>query len=243
MAEARYIAVVAAAFTAAWWAIAAWTPIIPSPLDSLSFAASHPHMLLSDIAVTIENTLAGFAAALALSLLAASAALASGHAMKLVEALNVAVQSISALVWAIVLLILFGVTSRIPPMGVAAATAFPILLSGIVKGFEVARGEYGDLRGIIGMNSVQELRYIILPASIPFIVASSRSALGSALRISVVAEALGGSGGVGYRMWNFYQVHEYPGFFAWAAVLVALMLALDKAVLERLEVWSRKWLG
>ncbi len=236
-------AVVFTALILAWWALARVVPIVPEPSESIRYMAANWRLLAGDMLVTLENTLAGFLIALAAALATASLMLTGRWAENIIAAVNVVSQSISALIWAIIFLLAFGVTSRLPSIGVAAATAYPILLSGAVKGFEVSRSEYGELTQILGMGRGQEIRHILLPASIPFMVASGRSALGSALRISVVAEALGGSGGLGYRIWTFYEVHEYSGLFAWSLALVVLMVLLDKLVLEKLEVWSRRWAG
>jgi len=228
---------------AAWWVMSEAFQVIPSPFSSLAYAASNYRVLAGDALVTLGNTMAGFALGALLAVATAAAALAGGRARSVVEAVNVVVQSVSALVWAILFLLLFGVTSRLPAVGVAAATAYPILLSGALKGFEVLRSEYGDLVGVLRMSRLQELRYVLVPGSIPFLVAAGRSALGAALRISVVAEALGAGGGLGYRIWTYYQLHNYEGLFSWALALVALMILVDKLALERVEEWGRRWAG
>jgi len=226
---------------AAWSLLARDSIILPGPQETLQFFLDNWDKALRDSRITLENTIVGFIVALAVAVGLSWLGLRGGLAGRVVEAVNVYVQSVSALVWALAFLIVFGFTSRVPAVGVAAATAFPILLSGIVKGFETVKAEYGELARILRMPAVRALVTIYLPGSIPFIVASSRSALGAALRISVVAEAFGSSGGIGYTLFYYYELHVYEGFLAWALLLVALMLVLDKLALARLEVWARKW--
>lgn len=233
--------IVALAGIAAWEVLSRATPILPPPSDTIEFFLENVGRAASDARITLENTLLGFLVALSLAVGLSWLGLRGGLAGRIVEAINVYVQSVSALVWALAFLIVFGFTSRVPAVGVAAATAFPILLSSILKGFETVRAEYGELATILGMPPLRALTVIYLPGSIPFIVAASRSALGAALRISVVAEAFGSSGGIGYTLFYYYELHVYEGFLSWSLLLVALMLALDKLVLARLEVWARKW--
>lgn len=230
-------------FLSAWFILSTHSGILPGIRDTFSFLARNLHVAGRDALVTLENTLAGFTLALAASLILAWLAMVNGLVEETVKAFNVLIHSVSALVWALLFLIIYGFTSRLPAVGVAAATSFPILLSGTLKGFEVARSEYGELSRILGLSRTGELVHILAPASVPFIIASGRSALGVALRISVVAEAFGASGGIGYRLWLYYQLHMYEGFMAWAILLVTLMVVLDKLVLERLESWSRKWIA
>ena len=221
----------------------AYPTIMPGPPSALSFLYQNLDMALKDSVTTLGNTLAGFAISIISAILLSIMWLKGGIAALFVERLNVVIQSVSALVWAIVFLLIFGYTSRLSSVGVAAATAFPIILSSLIKALETVKNEYGELARMIGRGRLWELREVYLPASTPTLVASSRSAIGAALRISVVAEAFGGSGGIGYRMWMFYEIHRYEGFLAWSFLLIVLMLFLDKIVLQSLEEWSRRWMA
>ena len=237
-------AVVAAAGLAGWTAISSVYPaIVPGPIESFSFLAGNASIAINDVMVTLVNTVAGFAVALAISLVLGGLATYNKKARVIIESFNVVVQSVSALVWAIAFLLIFGFTSRLSSVAVAAATALPIILSGVLKGFEVARSEYGELVAMFRIKPEFAIPRIYIPAMLPFIIASSRSALGAALRISVVAEAFGGFGGVGYRLFQFYELHRYEGFLSWSALLIGLMVVLDQLILARLEAWSRRWMG
>ncbi len=237
-----YVLVTGLGFTL-WALLSSMYPtIFPDPLDALGYIAGIGDRIISDCIVTLTNTIAGYLLALGFSLVFAGLGRLGGLPLAFVNALNVMVQSVSALIWALAFLIIFGFTSRIPAIGVAAATAFPILLSGVLKGFETAHARYGEIAKIFNAPRFKSLLYIYLPASIPFIIASSRSAIGAALRISVVAEAFGGAGGIGYRLWLFYETHNYEGFFGLALVLVGLMVFIDLILMAPLERWSRKWL-
>ncbi|MEB3778803.1 MAG: ABC transporter permease subunit [Desulfurococcales archaeon] len=242
VATAAGYVVVIGSFILLWHVMSVvWPSIMPNPLASFHFAYTLKEELLGDSLITLSNTLAGFLIALTLAIASAGLARLNRYARMVVEALNTIIQSVSALVWALFFLLIFGFASKAPAISVAAATAYPILLSSILKGFEYAESEYGEVAKLVRASRLQSLRYILLPASTPFIVAASRSAIGSALRISVVAEAFGASGGIGYRLWLFYEVHEYRGFMSWAFTLLLLMLLIDKLLLEPVERWARKW--
>jgi NitT/TauT family transport system permease protein len=74
------------------------------------------------------------------------------------------------------------------------------------------------------------------------IIAASRVALGLSLRISVVAEAFGSSGGIGYMIMRSYNLADAPGVLAWSLILIALVLALDRLLLMPVEERSSSWL-
>ncbi len=229
---------------AAWHLLSAASPLIPSPAATLSYILSTPPSLIAEsMATTLLNSILGFLLALAVSGAVAYIAYVSDLLRGLVYAYNTLIQSVSVLVWAIVAVMIFGVTSRIPPIIVTAAVAHPIILSGMLGGMEAVEKRYGLLVKILGLTPTQEFTDIIMPGTLPHLAAAARSAIGVALRISVVAEAFGASGGIGYEIMYNYDMGVKEGVFAWGALLVALMVLLDKLALSPLENWVRRWLS
>lgn len=160
-----------------------------------------------------------------------------------IEALNTFVQSVSVLIWSLLFLIIYGITSSIPQILVVCATSFPIILSVALSGISQIERKYRELSKSLGANKLQEIRYFVLPGIIPYLIASSRAAIGSALRITVVAEAFGASGGIGYMLVYSYNLGFKEGVFAWSIILVALMVILDTAVLRPIERWAKTWIS
>ena len=187
------------------------------------------------------DSLAGFTIALALAMASACAAHVNSVAREVVNALNTLIQSVSVLIWTLVLVLIFGVLSRAPPILVTAAATYPILLSSITSGFKYMDEKLSELARVMGASKLQELMYFIIPGSTPYIVSASRSALGLALRISVVAEAFGGGGGVGYQLMYYYDLGVKEGVFAWGLLMILLMIAIDYLALRPVERWFMKW--
>ena len=191
--------------------------------------------------MTLVNSLSGYTLALAFSVGLVALAYVNRHADAFVRALNTFIQSVSVLVWAIIFVMMFGITSRKPPILVAAAASFPILLSSTYSSVRALDSRFRLLARLLRASKWQELVYFILPGTIPYLAGSSRSAVGVALRISVVAEAFGASGGVGYWLMYSYDYAWSAGVFAWALVLIGLMVLVDMAVLARIERLAEKW--
>ncbi len=216
--------------------------LIASPSETLYYILSlKTETLVRAITVTLFNSLFGFATALALVSMIALASFFSSFFGYFTRALNKFIQSVSVLVWAIVFIMIFGVTSTYPPILVTAMASFPILLSSMTEAITNLEKEYSELSKILELNKLQEFRHIILPGSIPYMISASRSALGIALRISVVAEAFGSSGGIGYQLVYSYDLGLKVGVFAWSTILIIMMLILDQLILGPIERWSQKW--
>jgi len=215
---------------------------VPSPAATLRFlAAEGASRILGNTLLTLARSTAGF-------LLGLAAAAALGYlytlhwaAREAVRALNTLLQSVSVLVWIIVFLILFGIYSPLPPVLVSAAVSLPILLSSIVAGLESSSRGLVELAAVLGAPRWRLYPDFLFPSLLPQLAGAARAALGAALRISVVAEAMGASGGIGYMIENYYSLAEPVGVFAWGLLLVALMVFLDQLVLARLERWVKEW--
>ena len=217
---------------------------IPSIEATLAFLASTPPWILGrHILITFRNTVYGFLIALALALLLTYLSTESKLVRAVVSAINGLVQSVSVLVWSIVLTMVFGVLSPLPPILVVVAASFPILLSAVMGGLASVDRKMVELVGMLGGGRREVFKDVVLPSSLPHIASGSRSALGLALRISVVAEAFGQGGGIGYMINLYYGLAEPRGVFGWALLLVALMLVLDRLILNRVERAAERWRG
>ncbi len=215
---------------------------IPGVLDTAYFLAREGvERVVVNTLLTLTRSFLGFTVALALALTIGVAYTLSTFVREAVRALNTLLQSVSVLVWTIVLVMVFGVLSPAPPVLVAALASLPVLLSAVVTGLEASSNRLRDLAVILGASRLAYYRDFLLPSLTPSLVAAARSAMGIALRISVVAEAFGSNGGIGYMIVNYYNLAEPRGVFAWSIILVALMVALDKLLLEPFERRLRRW--
>jgi len=202
-----------------------------------------PRPIFLNIGKTLANTIAGFLISLGLTLIAIALYYLNDHLAAFVEALNTFIQSVSALIWTLIFLLIFGLTSILPPISVVAATSFPILLTLSLNGSKVVLEKYGDIAKVMRAQKLQLIKYFVMPGIVPYIASGSRAAVGNSLRISVVAEALGSSGGVGYMLVYCYNLGYKGGVFAWSLVLIALMMLVDGIVLRPLERWARNWMS
>ena len=216
--------------------------VIPGVWPSIAFLAREGlHGLAYNIGLTLARSLAGFTLAFMVAILLGLAYLAHPLLRECVRALNTILQSISILIWIVVLVMVFGVLSPLPPVLVAMVASLPIILASIIAGLETSSRRLAELAYMLGASRLHYYKDFLIPSLAPLLAGASRSALGVALRISVVAEAFGSSGGVGYMIANYYNLAEPRGVFGWGLVLVTLMVMLDKLLLERLERRASRW--
>jgi len=71
---------------------------------------------------------------------------------------------------------------------------------------------------------------MILPSILPDILTAWRVNIGNASRVVVVAELVGATGGVGYRLLEQQQLFDMAGAMAWTLQLVFFVLVTQKAL-------------
>jgi ABC-type nitrate/sulfonate/bicarbonate transport system permease component len=94
----------------------------------------------------------------------------------------------------------------------------------------------------LGANRWQTLRYVVLPASLPFIIAGLRQGIAIALIVLVAAELAGARAGVAYMMSMGHQLFRVDIMFAGLVILGFLGFAGDRlfvALCRKLFPWYR----
>ncbi|MGB9630846.1 MAG: ABC transporter permease [Candidatus Methanodesulfokora sp.] len=217
--------------------------ILPSPMDTLRYAMSlNLRLIALHSIITLYNSFAGFSLSVLLSLflglLSSRNEFIKGFSVGICSIFN----STSALIWSLILVSAIGILSPLPPILVTFAVSTPHLLSTTMTALDSVDRNLLEMVRSLGGSRVNEYLDVIIPGSLPMIIAASRASLGLALRISVVAEAFGSSGGIGYMIMRSYNLADAQGVITWSLMLIILVLLLDRLLLKPIEERSSAWL-
>jgi ABC-type nitrate/sulfonate/bicarbonate transport system permease component len=122
---------------------------------------------------------------------------------------------------------------------VVLAAVFPVLISTFqgVKGLDPILLETARTFQISRSRTIFS---IILPASLPMILAGMRVALGLGLVLVILAEMLAGEDGIGFRILDLQRSFQIRDMFAWIFVLIVLgggLMMFFDLVERRLVPW------
>lgn len=133
---------------------------------------------------------------------------------------------ISPLSWMPIALIIFEGFEAAIYFLITVATVWPVILNTV---FGVARVNPGWLKMARnqGASDWQLIRYIIIPASLPYIMTSLRLGLGVAWIVLVPVEFLGVSSGLGYLINDARDTLEYDRLMALVLAIGILGFAMD----------------
>jgi NitT/TauT family transport system permease protein len=229
---------------AVWWLVSLTTQpyILPRPdrvwerIVQLSRTGDLPINLL----ITLGRVCAGFVFAVIIGV-PCGVVLGSHRALgSFFEPVLPVLNTVSSAIWAIFAIIWFGL-SAMTPIFVVLMTAFPLIVTNIWQGTQAVNADYVELAQALRLSRTKTLIKIYMPSILPFFFSGARLAFGFGWRVSLVAETLGSSSGVGYRLKQASDLIQMDQVFAWTIVQVAMMLVIELGLLQPLERYLFRW--
>src|ERR1019366_3460181 len=98
-----------------------------------------------------------------------------------------------------------------------------------------------ELAHTLRMPGRKVMAKIYLPSVLPYFFSGARLAFGFGWRVSLVAETLGASSGVGYRLRQASDLIQTDQVFAWTIAQIAMMLVIEIGMLQPLERRLFRW--
>ena len=120
-------------------------------------------------------------------------------------------------------------------------TAMPLIITNVWQGTRAVNADFIELAHTLRMPGWKVMRKIYLPTVMPYFFSGARLAFGFGWRVSLVAETIGASSGVGYRLRQAADLIQTDQVFAWTITMIAMMVALESGVLKPLENHLFRW--
>jgi NitT/TauT family transport system permease protein len=228
----------------AWWAGSLSAPVyvLPTParvlqrIIELSASGDLPYNLLT----TLARVLAGFALAVVVGV-PGGIVLGSNRMLgTFFEPILPVMNTVSAAIWSIFAIIWFGL-SAMTPIFVVLMTALPLIITNVWQGTQAVNADYVELAHALRFSRMKTLVKIYLPSIMPYFFSGARLAFGFGWRVSLVAETLGASSGVGYRLRQASDLIQTDQVFAWTITQIAMMLVIEMGLLQPLERHLFRW--
>lgn len=140
------------------------------------------------------------------------------------------------------LILLLGLDDAMKISVVAFAVCFPVLLN-TAAGVRAVEPVALDVARTFGAGRLRTVLQVVLPATLPYVMAGLRTSLALALIVTVVAEMIAGSAGIGYHIATMQFAMRSGDMYAAIVLLALLGYALNRAMLaleRRLLRWYRR---
>jgi NitT/TauT family transport system permease protein len=235
----------AALFLALWQAAAlAHLPLLPGPAvvaRALYLDLTEGH-LLSDLGATLARVAASFAVAMATG---AAAGILMGRSRRidgLFDLWLVLGLNLPALVIVYLCYLWIGLneTAAIVAVALNKVASSAVILREGARSLDTSLLQVAE---VLRLPWGRRLRRTYLPQLYPYFMAATRSGLSLIWKIVLVVEFIGRGSGVGFRLNLYFQFFDIANILAYSAAFIAIVLAVEGAVIRPLERRLTRWRG
>ena len=189
---------------------------------------------------SLSRILVGFGGAVLCALGMALAVFLSPRARGVVHDVLAVLNSTSVFVWIVISIIWFGLSNWAPIFTTFMIT-LPVVASNLVEGVENVDRRLLEMGDVYRLDGREKFRAIVIPSTLPYLVAGMKVGFGLALKVSVVAEIFGVTSGIGYIMNYSREILATQMVFAWALVMILVMMVTDKLVFDSISRRLARW--
>jgi len=236
-----------ALLAAAWQAMAirSASPLVPDlyaigdELKLILLSGEAYRQIGATLGRIVLGLLLGFVVALAVGLASAR----NRFARSFFEPALLLGLTVPGLVWALLCVIWFGLSLKTSVVAIALGIA-PALAVSISQGIVAVDPQLVEAAHVYRLRFWERLRYLWLPAILPFLMSGMRLAFSLAWKVVVLVEVFGLSSGVGYALNTGFISQNVAAVVAWtlafSVVVAAIEYGLFQTVERRLTRWKRK---
>ena len=233
-----------AAVLGIWWLASLRVPhyILPGPArvwDALRLIIDNGD-LWNNLAITLWRVAVGFVLAALIGLPFGILLGANRGAGEFFEPVLPVLNTVSSAIWAIFAIIWFGI-SNATTIFVVFMTAMPLIITNVWQGTRTVNADFIELAQVLRMPQWKVMTKIYLPTILPYFFSGARLAFGFGWRVSLVAETIGSSSGVGYRLRQAADLIRTDQVFAWTLTLVVMMATIEIGMMKPLENYLFRW--
>lgn len=232
---------------AGWQAMAArWqSPLIPnlSAIGVELVEIVRSGTAVQEIAVTLGRIALGMAAGFVIALVIGFSSARNRFAQSFFEPALLLGLTVPGLVWALLCVIWFGLSLKTSVVAIALGIS-PALAVSLTQGIAAVDPQLIEASHVFRLSVAQRMRYLWLPAILPFLLGGLRLAFSLAWKVVVLVEVFGLSTGVGYALNAAFISQNVGAVLAWtllfALVVAAIEYGLFQVIERRLTRWQRK---
>ena len=245
-AKDRILAVMSPLALLALWEITAQvglldTRFFPAPTRIASQFAElvRSGELLANTWVSLQRLFFGF-------LLGGIPALVLGLIMGLYRPIRAAIDPLIAATYPIpksavlpLILLIFGLGEMSKIVMVAIGVFFPVVINTTAGVLEIDK-IYHDVSKNFGASRWQVFRTVALPGAMPLIMTGVRLGIGLGLILIAIAEMVGAKSGLGYMIWNAWQIFSVETMYV-GILVISVLGVLFTVVMNELEQVIIPW--
>ena len=217
--------------------------ILPSPHETLAALrelAQQGDSWLQALGITARRAFLGLALALLLGSAAGVLLGSSMTASMMARPWVTVLLGTPPIAWLVMAMLWFGTGDGTPLFTVFVA-CFPVVLVAGIQGVRTLEGKWRELARAFALPWWMGVADVAAPHVLSYLFPAWTVALGSALKVALMAELLAASDGVGAELAASRAQLDMATSLAWIALLVGVLLIIEYGVLEPIKREFERW--
>lgn len=197
--------------------------------------------LFSNLFITIRRTLIGYGLALILGFILALLLNRSKILNNIFKPLITVIQTTPPVIWLALAVIWFGIADNLTPIFLIFIVTLPIIIINIFEGLHDIDNNLIEMAKVYKASSKEILFDIFIPSLTPYIFSALSIGFAFAWKSTIFAEFIGSNSGVGFALSMANSNLNTDKLFAWAIVLIILMLIVEYIIIKPLQKRITRW--
>ncbi|MBS1181743.1 MAG: binding-protein-dependent transport system inner rane component [Proteobacteria bacterium] len=216
--------------------------VLPSPLATLAALGrlAADGALGPAILTTARDACSGFLAATLAGSLLGGIAGRSRPVRAMLQPLATMLIGVPAIAWVVLSLLWFGGSGLAATFSVAVA-AGPVVFSAATQGTRTVDGGLRTMARAFRVPAGAMIVDVYLPHVLSYLLPALGTALAMSWKVAVMAELLSGTGGIGDGLATARAEVDTAKTMAWVVVVVALLLVVERFVIEPVRRYFETW--
>ncbi len=216
--------------------------VLPTPLEvgAYMWELVYTGAFINDFLASVTKTFAGFAVAVAIGAPVGYLMGRYNYWRAFFHDGVTAAGVIPALVYAVMSLIIFGLSNMGPILAVALVS-IPYVAINVSEGIRGVDQSLVKMSQAFGRSAHEIRREVLIPSIVPFVFAAVRMSFAVAWKVEALTEVFGGSSGIGFQIRTQYQLFSITGVLGWMLLFIIFMVLVERLVLRKLENRLLAW--
>jgi NitT/TauT family transport system permease protein len=215
---------------------------IPGPVETVGFLIDEFERgeVFPNVAISLVRAVIALSCVLTLGILVGIAMARWWRVRYFLTDLILVGITLPAFIWALLVVMWWGF-SNIGPITVCILSATPQLVVSTFQGATATPGKLLSMSDVYRVGTQRQFRWLVIPSMMEYIAAGFRSAVLAGWGAILLVEWFGNDKGVGFRAHYWYDARSFKGMMAWGLVMMIVILAFDRAVMDRIVRHFRRW--
>lgn len=144
------------------------------------------------------------------------------------------------IVWVVLALFWFGIGNA-SILFTVIITVMPLTFAAAARGMMTIDESYSEMLDAYQVSWLNKIRHLYLPHLLNYLLPATIVATGTGMKITIMAELLGGTDGIGVKIADARTMFDTSEVLAYVVIVLAIIMLIEYLILEPIRILLTPW--